>query len=314
MIPHTVLVFGATGAVGSSAARTAHWCGAKVVLAVRDLQKPIPGLGAAEEQAGGYSRVQADLTDASSVGAAARESGASHAFVYAARGGADGMRASLEALRDAGVRFVVFLSSGSVRGDVAAVPPSQFIAYMHARVEVALRDVFGPDGYVALRPAYFDSNALMWANGVRQGEVRIAYPEYKPDWIAPGDIGKAAGTLLVHGFKATEGLPSRNVVHLMGPKFISRRDAAIIIGRAAGKDVKVTETDEDEEIACLIKNGLPEFVARQLVTRTGMWYRKEIDDIYDEETYREASHNLIRFTGTPTSLEEWAEENKGLFS
>ncbi|KAJ7247417.1 hypothetical protein B0H12DRAFT_743451 [Mycena haematopus] len=43
-MPIPVLVFGATGAVGSACARHAHSLGATVSLAVRDTKKPIPGL------------------------------------------------------------------------------------------------------------------------------------------------------------------------------------------------------------------------------------------------------------------------------
>ncbi|KAI1372422.1 NAD(P)-binding protein [Hypoxylon crocopeplum] len=312
--PPTVLIFGATGGVGSATARAAQSLGAKVVLAVRDLQKPIPGLGADEEKTGGFERVQADFTNPDSIEDAVRTSVAKHAFVYFIHGSKDAMRPSLEALKAAGIEFVVFLSSASVRGDLTKIPPAEFIPFMHAQVELALRDIFGVEGYVAVRPAYFNTNSRWWASMIREGEVRMVYPEHKLDWISPKDIGKVAGQVLVKGIAATEGLESRNSIFLMGPKFITQRDAAKIIGRAAGKDVKVTEIDEDEGAALMAKNGVPEPVARKLVQKTGQRFRGEINDMYDDKTYKEAVVNLNKFTGNPSSLEEWAEENKSMFS
>lgn len=48
----TSIVFGPTGHVGSAAARTAQQGGAKVVLALRDTLRPIPGLTLEQEGRG----------------------------------------------------------------------------------------------------------------------------------------------------------------------------------------------------------------------------------------------------------------------
>jgi NAD(P)-dependent dehydrogenase (short-subunit alcohol dehydrogenase family) len=125
--PPTIIIFGPTGQTACFAARTAHSHGAKIVLAMRDPSKPISGLPTTEEQRGNYTRVQADLTDPASVATAVKSSGATRAFIYFVFGTKDYMRASIEALRDNGVDFVVFLSSSSVglhtgeRDDVAAL-------------------------------------------------------------------------------------------------------------------------------------------------------------------------------------------------
>jgi len=115
IMPSTkTLIFGATGAVGSAAARTAHGHGAEVILASRGISKPIPRLTSTQEQAGGFKRVQADLLNPDSVRAAVTKSGAKHAFIYAALQSTDYMRATVEALKSAGIEFVVFLSSSSI--------------------------------------------------------------------------------------------------------------------------------------------------------------------------------------------------------
>jgi uncharacterized protein YbjT (DUF2867 family) len=208
-MPTPVLVFGATGAVGSACARHAHSLGATVTLAVRDTKKPIPGLSLEQEKAGGYKRVQADLTQPGTITEAVAQSGAKHAFVYlifSPPGASDPNRLALEALKAAGVEFVVFLSSFTValyEPAIDRVPAQEFIPHAHAQVEVALQDIFGAS-YVALRPAGFASNSLRWAGMIKAGgAVKVAYPEVVFDWIVPEDIGRTGASILVGGPSST---------------------------------------------------------------------------------------------------------------
>ncbi|KAJ5169037.1 uncharacterized protein N7482_004631 [Penicillium canariense] len=308
------IIFGPTGHVGSATARTAHQLGAKVVLAMRDVEKPIPGLNSYQENSGGFIRVQADLTKPETVRAAVSATGAKHAFIYIAHGTTDHMRQTIEALKASGIVFVVFLSSFGVQGDARSIPPTDIIAYVHAQVENNLEDVFGTDGYIALRPAFFNTNALWWASMIREGEVRAAYPDGKFDWISPGDIGSVAGSLLVKGIQATEGAEERNVIPLCGPKLVSLRDAMAIFGKALGKDIKVTEVDEDEGVKIMIQNGVPDFVAGPLVKSLGTGDNSEDGSgRFYGDAYKKASANLRKYAGQVTSLEEWAEANKEIF-
>lgn len=311
----TAIVFGPTGHVGSAAARTAQQLGAKVALALRDPQKPIPGLTLEQEKAGGFERVQADLTKPETIEAAVRTTGAKCAFIYLALGAADHMKQTIETLKASGIELVIFLSSISLQGDIRKIPSTDFIPYAHAQVEIILDEVFGSDGYIALRPGYFNTNAQWWAGMIREGEVKIAYPEAKFDWISPEDIGKAAGMLLVKGIRASEGAEERNAIPLCGPKLVSQRDAAVIFGKALGKDIKVTELDEKEGVKNMVNNGVPEFVAKTLVKTMGAKDRGEDGpDPFQGEAYKKAAANLQKYAGRASSLEEWAEANKDMFS
>ena len=197
----TIIVFGPTGHVGSAVALSAHAFGAaKVVLAMRDPTKPVPGLTptAEADSSRAFERVRADLLDAESVRAAAASTGATRAFVYLAHGSPDHMRAALEALKAGGVQFVVFLSTGNLRsaaGDeieyLKTVPPSELTLWLHAQVEINLHEVFGRhgEGYVAVRSGFFARNAFWWKSAVPRGEVKLFAPELKMDWITPSDIG-----------------------------------------------------------------------------------------------------------------------------
>ncbi|CAG8265816.1 unnamed protein product [Penicillium nalgiovense] len=310
----TTIIFGPTGHVGSAAAYTAQQLGAKVVLAMRDPQKPIKGLSPDQEKEGDFERVQADLVKPETIGPAVRTTGAKHAFIYLAHGTTDHMRSTIEALKAGGIRFVVFLSSISVEGDIREIPSTLTIAYAHARIEVNLDEVFGIDGYIAIRPAYFNTNASWWAGMIREGEVKIAYPDAKFDWISPEDIGKVAGTLLVQGIHATEGAEQRNSIPLCGPKLVSQRDAVGIFGRAVGRDVKVTELDEKDGVENMLKNGVPEFAVGPLMESLRAWYKDEGLGPFEGEAYEKAAANLRKYAGLVTSLEGWAEANKEIFS
>src|ERR1700760_1967681 len=124
MAPHKVIVFGPTGAVGSAAARTAQEQGAQVVLAMRDTTKAIRGLDAEKEKQGSFERIYADLTKPDTVGEAVNKTGAKYAFMYVAQGTSDHMKSTIQALKNAGIELVVFLSSFTVRGELKAIEPS----------------------------------------------------------------------------------------------------------------------------------------------------------------------------------------------
>lgn len=159
-----MIVFGPTGNVGSIVALTAQQQSAKVFLAMRDTQKSIPGLRSAQELKGEFARVAADLMDPASVRSAVTQSRATAAFIYLTWQTKDGMKATLEALKAAGVEFVVFLSSFTIRGPLEKVSPANRIPYMHAQVELNLRAIYGEKQFVALRAGGFASEFVEWTS------------------------------------------------------------------------------------------------------------------------------------------------------
>ncbi|KAJ7856273.1 hypothetical protein B0H14DRAFT_3865053 [Mycena olivaceomarginata] len=318
-MPTPVLVFGATGAVGSACARHAHSLGATVTLAVRDTKKPIPGLSLEQEKAGGYKRVQADLTQPGTITEAVAQSDAKHAFIYlifSPPGVPDPNRPALEALKAAGVEFVVFLSSFSVElyePAIDRVPAQEFIPYAHAQVELALQDVFGAS-YVALRPAGFASNSLRWAGMVKAGgAVKVAYPEANFDWIVPEDIGRAGASILVGGPSRTGG--KTNVI-LCGPEVISQGDAVKIVGKVVGKELTVEAIVDEEAVKVMAASGLPEPLARYLVRTLANGFEGasvSAEVFFGSDQYKVGVENVRKYAGKATTLVEWATENKGAF-
>ncbi|KAL4900370.1 hypothetical protein BDW74DRAFT_96923 [Aspergillus multicolor] len=312
MGPRKVIVFGATGAVGSAAARTAHSHDAKVFLALRNTSKPVPGLSATEEQSGRYERVQADLTQPDTVRDAVSESGATHAFVYAAIGAStDHLFSTAEALKSAGIESVVMLSSMSVGGDARATQPNNFIGYAHAQVELTLESVFGRQGYVAVRPTFFANNSLWWSRQIiEDGEVKWAFPEHKFDYISPDDIGAVCGTILAGAYEGVHESP----VCLFGPETdLSVADAIEVIGRVINKPVKFTKVGPDEQIQVMVeKSGMPEPFARVL---TGQLARdSENKGPGVGEMTPEIKSNVEKYLKRPAMrFSEWVELNKEKF-
>ncbi|KAL3430633.1 hypothetical protein BDV09DRAFT_189086 [Aspergillus tetrazonus] len=290
MGPRKVIVFGATGDVGSAAARTAHSHGAKVFLALRDITKPVPGLTATEEQSAGYERVQADLTQPDTVRTAVSKTGATHAFIYAALGSSsDHWLSTAEALKAGGIELVVLLSSFTVQGDIRAIPQSDFIGYAHAQVD----------------------NSRWWQKQIfEDGEVKWAFPDLKVDYISPDDIGAVCGTILAGAFKGEH----ETSVFLCGPETdLSVADAIEIIGRAINKPVKVTKVSTDENIQVMVeKSGTPEPLARLLTG--GFALENEHQGMLRAAT-PEIRGNIERYLGRPaTRFSEWVERNKDKFS
>ncbi|KAJ5251127.1 hypothetical protein N7489_001537 [Penicillium chrysogenum] len=302
----TVVVFGPTGNIGSVAARTAQEHGAKVVLAMRDPKKPIPGLSSEQEQAGGFKRIQADLTDPDSVAAAVKESGAKRAFIYLAFGSSDHMKATLEALKSAGIEFVVFLSSYTISDEARDVEPSDIIPYIHAQVEINLDEIFEPENYVAVRPGGFATNMLRNKSEIAAGEVKLYTPNFKLDCVTPVDMGRVSGTILVQGPKN-----GQQKVYVYGPQIISMSDAIHVIAKVLGKNVKITSINAEEALEQHLSYGLPKPLAEYMIRRFG----GDDNGNVPRARYEEGVQNVQLYTGGPsTGFEKWVATNKDLFT
>ena len=292
----SVIIFGATGAVGRAAALAASKNGAsKVWLATRDTNKTIPGL---DESSGNFTRIQADLTNPESLTSAVQQSGATFAFVYTIMESPDNMKAAFQALKAAGITYAVLLSSISVVGPARnSSTHKHLIPRAHALTEIALEESGIP--FTALRPAYFASNVLWNKAEIEQGEVAILFPNTKFDFIAPEDIGRVAGLVLVKG-QASEP------ILLMGPKLYDAYEAYKVIGGVLGKDIKVKEINAEE--------------FHQLRPFIPLPVRESIIDGYKDgygvnEHHAESAENVRKYGEfEPTQLADWVESHKAEFA
>ncbi|KAL9619221.1 MAG: hypothetical protein Q9160_006156 [Pyrenula sp. 1 TL-2023] len=307
------IVFGPTGGVGSAAALSAQKHGAKVFLAMRNTEKPIPGVSSQQEQSLGFERVQADLTQPDTISAAVTKTGAKHAFIYLNFGTTDGMKPIIQALKASGIEFVVFLSSYSVQGDdISKIPPEEIIPFAHASVELNLEAIFGPKGYMAIRPAFFASNAHWWAKMVPTGEVKLLQPEAKFDWIVPSDIGTVAGAFLAEGLSYQGN--QKNYQYLLGAEHLSLQDAVKIAAKAVGKEVKVTAVDEEGGVKMFSESGTPEPVSKYLV-KVMIRESQESKTTKQQKEELGATGAIEKFGGIPsTSFSDWVNQNKEIFT
>ncbi|VUC30263.1 unnamed protein product [Clonostachys rosea] len=308
MAPPKVIVFGPAGAAGSATARTAYELGAEVVLAMRDIEKPVPGFDAAKEHRG-VERVYADLLQPDTVHSAVSTTGAKSAFIYIAHRSPDHMKSTIGALKSAGIELVVFLSSFTVQGDPRTIAPSEVIPYMHGQVEINLREVFGPDGYVAVKPGSFASNTRQYKAGIQEGEVSIMAPDATVDCVAPEDIGRVCGTVL------TKGAPGDDrVLYLYGPQLLTHEDCVQILANALGKNPKVKALDKADAYKMFNEQrGFPPTLAEYMV-RQGSLVTPGQQSVFGYPVSDDQLSNVEKYSGKKaTTFEEWVEQNKDMF-
>lgn len=320
-----VLVFGATGEVGSAVALEAHSRGARVTIAMRDTSKPNEWITPEQERSANLQRICADLTDPSSISTALHQTGAQTVFIYAVRS-TDTMRSAIAALREAGtVKHVVFLSTaqvraaGSKRDDIRSISPNHFIPWQHAQVEIGLEEAGLP--HTAVRAGFFASNPLRiyLDRSSDPKQVQLLAPEVLHDPVDPADVGRVAGAVLVdppmhipngltNGSTDSTTPPDgstseKHVIYVTGPALLSQREQWAIINAelvAAGKpQVVVNDITVEEYLRNLAARGVPEIVAKSLaksMSETRALYRAEDHDV--------ESGNVEHWTGRKPSTFE----------
>jgi nucleoside-diphosphate-sugar epimerase len=280
---------------------------------MRDTTKPIPRLSPLQEVTDGYERVHADLSQPDTIRSAVLQSGAKHAFIYMVFDSSDHMRASIEALKDAGIESVVLLSSISVQGDLHAVPPTDLIGFAHAQVEMNLLDIYGREAFTAVRPAFFASNSFWWAHQIAtEAEVKTSFPDVRLDFISPEDIGAVCGAVLAGAAVPTEGDQGQKIVCLVGPESLSVAGAIQAIGRSVGKNVRVTTVTDEENLEVMVsKSGIPRPLAKHLIEQ---FAQMRDGGSFGSVDFQQHCANIERYLGRPpTRFEQWVEQNKENF-
>lgn len=277
----TVLVTGARGNIARHVVSRLHAAGHRVRATARDLGTlSVPD---------GVETVELDLTDPGGFGDAFR--GVDAVFLYTTRGSAAPF---LSAAREAGVRYVVLLSS-----------PASYEAAEYrgpiGRIHRAAEETVGESGldYTILYPSWLATNARRdWGAAVRAGEpVELAYPATQCAPIHPDDVAEVAVDLLVRDTHR-----SRMQI-LTGPESMRMDEAVATVGAALGRTIAMRKISREDALA-----------------RREPWLAAEIlESLLDSAAAavgRPASitNAVERITGRPArSLREWVAENRGDF-
>lgn len=295
-----VIVFGASGQVGSWAGIEAAKRGAKVWLAMRDTSKRIPDL---DEKTGDYDRITADLTDPASIKSAVEKSGAKAAYFYQVHA-KDGMRAALQAMKDGGIEYVVFLSSFTILPgqDLKSIGPSELIPFVHSSVEVTIDEIGLPS--TMLRPGAFAGN-ILWQNidmSKEPWQATIPKSTRVADGIVQKDIGRVGGAALVD--RPNEG--HKEIVYLYGPELMTREQQISAIAEATGKKVETNIISDEEYRQYLLSRGLPEVIASYLIKAE----HADMQDVfYGNGRHKEGIDNIKKYSGyEATSFRDFVKE------
>jgi uncharacterized protein YbjT (DUF2867 family) len=227
-----ILVTGATGTIGSQVVRQLIEAGQKVRVMTRDATR-------AGRWAGVADVIEADLAKPETLPRAL--GGVEKAFLLS--GGLE--LATLESnfvdrARSAGVALIVKLS--------AMVAPETILGRLHGAVERELAQSGIP--WTVLRPTFFSSNALFWAETIRsQGAVYAPTGSGKQCPIDPADVAAVAVRALTasgHEGRAYE---------LTGPEALSVAEQAATIAAVTGRPIRFVDVTPEAAKQGMVAGG-----------------------------------------------------------
>jgi uncharacterized protein YbjT (DUF2867 family) len=247
-----ILVSGATGNVGSRVIHELRGRGVPVRAFVRDRDRAMEMLGDDVELAvgdfGEPGSIQAALDGVDGVFLAC--SNQPQQVEYENR--------VIDAAEEAGVRRIVKLSAlGAEIGS-----PVAFWDW-HARIENHLRASSVP--FVILRPTFSMANLLASAEAVQYtGKLFAPAGDAEVSMIHPQDIAAVASATLIED--GHEG----KWYTLTGPEAITFGQVAGYLWGTLGREIEYLNVPDEAALQGMVEQGLPEFVAGQIVTVFGI--------------------------------------------
>jgi uncharacterized protein YbjT (DUF2867 family) len=277
----TILVTGATGAVGRHLVATLVARGASV----RALTRKPEDANLPED----VEIVAGDLADASTFSPQVFE-GVDRVFVFPAHG----VEVFVEAAVAAGVcRFTVLSSLAAAmefprdRGSASQLH--------HSAVEAAVTG--RTDTWTILRPGTFANNLLSWAWQIRSGApIRAPYLGSAQAPVHEYDIAEvAAETLLTDDYIG-------ETIAITGPEALTRADQVAAIGAALGREIPLVEITPDE-----FRGETAQFIPQPIM-------KMLLDYWSDTLTVPDQVRPATSVTGrTGRTLTEWATDHRADF-
>jgi uncharacterized protein YbjT (DUF2867 family) len=271
-----ILVTAATAPVGRSIVEQLVAAGHKVRALTRDPEKA--GLPTGAEIVAG------DLADPQSLPEAFK--GVSAVFLLAAVPGF--APAFLKAAKEAGVRRIVFQSSGAI-DDTTEEQPDQIAAFHH---DIERQIQASGLEWTFLRLEVASADALQWAFDVpgqlKAGDVvRGPYAQAAGSPIHPADFAAVAIVALTQEEHASK------IYHLTGPKSLTHLEQIKLLGEALGRPLRYEELDLEAA-----RKAISPYAPADLLFET---WKKHLN------TPAPVTNTVQTLTGRPPrSVEEWA--------
>ncbi|MDL9978468.1 SDR family oxidoreductase [Microbacterium sp. ASV49] len=277
----TILITGATGAVGRHLVAVLLAAGEDVRAVSRDPEKAaLPS---------GVDVVAADLADASSLDDDVF-AGVDRAFVFPS----DATDTFMEAAVAAGVDRFVVLSSLAAAEEFPRDHGSASQVH-HAAVEAAVTS--RTDRWTILRPGTFANNLLSWAYPISNGfPVRAPYVQSAQAPIHEADVADAAAAAL----RSEEWVG--HAIAMTGPGALTRADQVAAIAAAIGRPIELVDISADE-----FRAETSAFIPQPIMTML-------LDYWSDTLTTPDRVRPVTPLTGRPgRTLAQWARDHRADF-
>jgi uncharacterized protein YbjT (DUF2867 family) len=279
------LITGATGNIGQPLVEQLHEQGHDVRALVRDASR-------ADLLPDGIDIAVGDLDDADSVAAALR--GIDSVFLLHVGAGTTQTQIMIDAARAAAVNRIVVLSSIGAR----LIPLGGFIPATLAAREDLLRASGLQVTY--LRPNGLMSNALWWADGIRQNNQIVDPTDPgRQAVVDPDDIARVAALVLTQDGHIGHGYI------LNGPQALSARDQVETLSEILGRTIDFVDVTPEQVAKEAIKKGTPVQLAEAM---------QNLNELFRAGRAGVIADDIENLTGVaPRTFRDWCERHADEF-
>jgi len=278
------LITGSTGNIGRGVVDLLHKEGHDVRALVRDASR-------ADLLPDGIDIAVGNLDDADSVTAALR--GVDSVFLLHAGAGTTQTQIMIDAAHSTGVNRIVLLSSIGAR-----LRPLPTIGATLAAREDLLR-ASGLD-VTYLRPNGLMSNALWWADGIRENN-RVVDPTNpgRQAVVDPDDIARVAALVLTQDGHVGHGYI------LSGPEALTAREQVEILSDVLGRAIEFVDVTPEKVANEAIEHGTPVQLAEAM---------QNLNELFRAGRAGVITDDIENLTGVaPRTFRDWAERHADEF-